>query len=667
MTAGLRAAARPAGPAVVAVLLAAGYVALPGAGAARPLLLLLAHLLAAGAVVAAGGGRDVRWRLVAAVTAAGGVAAAVAGVGGFPGAPATAGWVCAAVDAAAVAVVAALGGRAAVRRGAVLDAAVVTSAAAMAAWVFCPADAPTAVAVVVVVELLLCAVGLTVAFGGGPGLLCGWVLLRLAGDVTAVAGGPAGGWGAAAGVAWIAALGLLAGAVRGAAAGRVAVVPRAVRYGLVAAALLAPPLLLVARAVRSSGADLTVIAGGSVLVTALLVARVAGAGPGGGHEGTAAAQRGPVLRLTAAFLLLTLLPLGGLTYLAVSEAHRTVETEVRRRLPTSAAVTAAHVDNQLTGLRELVSAYAERRLLAAELAAPRPAAGAVRRHVVGLRARVPDCVGAWVLDVEGRPVAQTATDPPPVTTEAGRSDLFLTPRSSGDAHVSGVFTAALPGAPRVVAVSAPVTHRGRFVGVIGMAYRTDALRAFTDALAEVQQVGLHVADAGGTPITGPDGLLAPHVRAALAGRQDFDRSTGEAQDLISAYKPVPRTGWAVVAELPAPQAYAGADRFTSRVLAVALLLAQVLLAGLVLAVRTERRRRRAESDVADARDEAVRASRLKSDFVANVSHEIRTPMNGVIGLTSLLAETPLNAQQRDYVSTLQTSADALLGVINDIL
>lgn len=72
-------------------------------------------------------------------------------------------------------------------------------------------------------------------------------------------------------------------------------------------------------------------------------------------------------------------------------------------------------------------------------------------------------------------------------------------------------------------------------------------------------------------------------------------------------------------------------------------------------------------ELAIARDEAIEAVRMKSEFLASMSHEIRTPLNAIIGMSDLMSETKLTNEQSRYVSVFKKAGDALLSLVNDIL
>ncbi|WP_245899228.1 hybrid sensor histidine kinase/response regulator [Nonomuraea indica] len=394
-------------------------------------------------------------------------------------------------------------------------------------------------------------------------------------------------------------------------------------------------------------------------------------------------DRGWLLAVTALWILLGLLPLALLTSSSIELSQGAVHDEVGDRVRTTASVSRVVVEQQMSSLKQLVSAYAQRPDVLQAVTSGKPAPAATMERFHGELARMRGGVsGVIVIGPRGDMVGARPQSVLP--QDVRNTDWYLTVHNQRRPYISQAYTPPMPGVSRAIAAAAPVSSADgkSLLGVVAVVYSLDAIQDLASQAAEAQGIRLLITDQSGVLVADPGRKLYaltslredPRVDAALAGRTWFTTHQGADGTVLSASEPIPDIGWTVTAEVPAATALASADQLRVRVLAIAAVLALLILIGLGVQLHTTRGRRRAQQELAgyaaalaSARDEAVKASEAKTEFLAKISHEIRTPINGVLGMNTLLLDTPLDDEQRHYAGTARESAQSLLRLLDDFL
>ncbi len=315
-------------------------------------------------------------------------------------------------------------------------------------------------------------------------------------------------------------------------------------------------------------------------------------------------------RTSLTLATVALIPVGVLAASSIALASHQVTSVVHKQVATTAAVTTVVVGQQTSDLLSLLASYSSRISLINALAGVGTSDTTIDENLQSLAASTPGISAAFVTDVHGVSRALYPATPGIIGTSFAYREWFTGLVKTGKPYVSSAIVTHEATHTLAVTFSTYIrTADGTPVGVLGFNYSLQYISAFASNVAKAQGITLLVTDRAGTSLTagGVGGLVSiagdPRVVQAKAGKSGVVEykpvlpTGGHGPTVLSAYAPVPDIGWTVVASVPTHVAFAGLVRLRDTVLAITAVLVLVLLAGIGIIARSDRRRRDSELQV----------------------------------------------------------------------
>lgn len=310
--------------------------------------------------------------------------------------------------------------------------------------------------------------------------------------------------------------------------------------------------------------------------------------------------------LVILYVVFSLVPLIALSSLAVLISTDAVTRRANQSLTLSASMSAGYVNEQISSLAGLVTAYADKSEITDALARgsleprDRPAVDTELAQLDTLR---PGIAEIRLLDSQGMRVdAFPFQGEPSAETASAIRSWAQQVRNSNQTYISPVYVSSTYGSPLVTAVAAPVHYvggdgsHGPLLGILAVEYSVTNVQEFSQQIAEAQGVDITIVDQHGTVVAEPASGEGADVQRVLITNR-LKQGSVQTSGLLIAYAPVRFTSWMVAAELPVSMALADVNRLRLTVIGFAAPLAVVLLAGAWLLNTTLRFWERAEAEV----------------------------------------------------------------------